>query len=208
MFVLSRKEMYELDQYTTEKIGIPSKKLMENAGEGCSKFIKNLITANSKISIFCGSGNNGGDGFVIARHLKKWKPIIYLLGNPQKMSSETYSNYQLCINLNITIIKLTKVEQLENLQENDLLIDALFGVGLKGAVCDFAAEVIAKINQSQIMVASIDIASGIDADTGNSERAITAKHTFTMAAFKRDQILEEGRKHSGKVQIIDIGIPP
>ncbi len=230
MFVLSRKEMYALDKYTIEKIGIPGKELMENAGKGCAEFIRNeLLTypeemdktlkglsgknpkketfSMSNVTVFCGSGNNGGDGFVIARYLKKWgyKTKIFLLGTPDKMSPETLENYQSCCDLKIDIIQINNAEI--ELSDFDLIVDAIFGVGLKGIVKGWRAELIQVINESKIPVVSIDIASGVDADTGQAEVAVNANHTLTMAAYKYGHFLERGRAKSGKVKVIDIGIP-
>ncbi len=87
MYILSREEMYLLDKETIETIGIPGKELMENAGKGCSEKIQSkFLTEHNKIALFCGSGNNGGDGFVIARYLREWQhePVIFLVGNPAK----------------------------------------------------------------------------------------------------------------------------
>ena len=207
MFVLSRKDMYAIDKFTIEKVGIPGKKLMENAGKGCSEFINDLITPESKIALFCGSGNNGGDGFVIAHYLQNWQhsPEIFLMGNPDKMSEETLSNYHKCEELCIPIYKIE--EKPNDLSEFDLIVDAIFGVGLKGEVKGWQADVINKINSSCRTVVAIDIASGIDANTGQAEIAVDADFTLTMAAMKYGQMLGKGREKSGEVLVINIGVP-
>ena len=207
MFVLSREEMYAIDKFTIENVGIPGQKLMENAGKGCSEFINDLITPGSKIALLCGSGNNGGDGFVIARFLHKWQhfPEIFLMGSTNKMSPETLINYNKCEELGIPINKIEK--ELDDLSEFDLIVDAIFGVGLKGEVRGWQADVISKINESEKTVVAIDIASGIDANTGQAEIAIESDFTLTMAAIKYGQLLGEGREKSGEVLVIDIGIP-
>ena len=207
-YILSREEMYFLDKYTIEKIGIPGKELMENAGKGCSEFIhQELLKPHSKVAIFCGSGNNGGDGFVIARCLKNrgYKICIFLLGNPDKMSPETLENYESCRDLKIDITQINNAEI--ELSEFDLIVDAIFGVGLQGTIKGWKADLIKKINGSNKPVVAIDIASGVDANTGQAEVAINADHTLTMANFKYGHFLEKGREKSGKVKVIDIGIP-
>jgi len=135
MFVLSREEMYAIDKYTIEDIGIPGQELMKNAGEKCSKFINDLISPESKIAIFCGSGNNGGDGFVVARYLHNWKHLskIFLMGSTDKMKSEALINYNRCKELGISITKIEK--EPDDLSEYNLIVDAIFGVGLKGKKC-------------------------------------------------------------------------
>ncbi|MBC8415731.1 MAG: NAD(P)H-hydrate dehydratase [Candidatus Cloacimonetes bacterium] len=208
MYILSREEMYYLDKYTIEKIGIPGKELMESAGKGCSEFIhQKLLKPHSKVAIFCGSGNNGGDGFVIARYLKNWgyKISIFLLGNPDKMSPETLENYESCRDLKIDITQINNAEI--ELSEFDLIVDAIFGVGLQGTIKGWSADLIEKINTSGKTVVAIDIASGVDTNTGQAEVAINADHTLTMANFKYGHFLEKGRERSGKVKVIDIGVP-
>jgi NAD(P)H-hydrate epimerase len=207
MFVLSREEMYAIDKYTIENIGIPGQELMENAGKECSKFINDLILPESKIAIFCGSGNNGGDGFVVARYLHNWKHLskIFLMGSTDKMSPETLINFNRCKELGISINKIEK--EPDDLNDFDLIIDAIFGVGLKGEIKGWQANVINKINESEKTIVAIDIASGIDANTGQAKNAIKAYFTLTMAAMKYGQLLGEGRKKSSEILVIDIGIP-
>ncbi|MBT4332713.1 MAG: NAD(P)H-hydrate epimerase, partial [Candidatus Cloacimonetes bacterium] len=166
MFVLKREEMYAIDKFTIENVGIPGQELMENAGKGCSEFINDLLSPESKIAIFCGSGNNGGDGFVIARYLYNWQhsPAIFLMGNTDKMSPETLSNYDQCKQLGIKIYIIE--EEPDNLSEFDLIIDAIFGVGFKGEIRGWRADVVNEINSADEAVVAIDIASGVDANTG------------------------------------------
>jgi len=207
MFILSREEMYAIDKYTIENIGIPGQELMENAGKECSKFINDLILPESKIAIFCGSGNNGGDGFVVARYLHNRKHLskIFLMGSTDKMSQETLINFNRCKELGISINKIEK--EPDDLYDFDLIIDAIFGVGLKGKIKGWQANVINKINESEKTIVAIDIASGIDANTGSADLAIEADYTLTMAAIKYGQLLGKGRENSGEVIIIDIGVP-
>ncbi len=230
MFVLSREEMYAIDKFTIENVGIPGQELMENAGKGCAEFIKNELLNYSdnvketlkgssrenlkketfsrfKIALFCGSGNNGGDGFVIARYLQNWQysPKIFLMGSTDKMSHETLSNYNKCEELGIPINKIEN--ESDDLSDFDLIVDAIFGIGLKGEVHGWQADVINKINESEKTVAAIDIASGIDANTGQAEIAVEADFTLTMAAIKYGQLLGKGREKSGEVLVIDIGVP-
>ena len=214
MHILSREEMYHLDKYTIEKIGIPGKVLMENAGKGCAENIASeFLHSKDKIALFCGSGNNGGDGFVIARFLRKWNyyPTIFLLGNQDKMTPETKENFDLCDEMNIEIHRFLTIEEWQDFNLDlgfyDLVIDAIFGVGFKGTVRGWIAELIKEINNFGKKIIAIDIASGIDADTGQAEIAVKADQTYTMEAYKYGHFLGKGREKSGYVKIIDIGIP-
>lgn len=232
MYVLSREEMYAFDKYTIEKVGIPGKELMEKAGIGCAEFIRNELLvypqsvketlkassgensgketlARFKVALFCGAGNNGGDGFVIARYLQEWnyKPLIFLLGTPDKMSPETLENYQSCQELKIKIISIDSADFDFDLSEFDLIVDAIFGVGLKGIINGWRAELIERINNSGTTIVAIDIASGVDANTGQAEIAANADFTVTMANYKYGHFLEKGREKSGETLVVDIGIP-
>ncbi|MFO7896526.1 MAG: NAD(P)H-hydrate dehydratase [Candidatus Cloacimonadales bacterium] len=212
--VLSRQEMTFADQYTSEQLKIPGQELMEKAGLGCSKKIRQLLkalkfelSATPKIAIFCGAGNNGGDGFVIARYLVEWgfSCQIFLLGNPEKMSAETKQNYEICQERKIPLLQLS--EQLPELQDFQVVVDAIFGIGLQGQVRGFAAEVIQQINRAQKLCIAIDIPSGVDADTGAGEICSNCYCTLSMAARKYGHLLGQGQRASGEVFVIDIGIP-
>ncbi len=220
MYVLSAKEMYFYDSYTINEMGIPGIKLMENAGKGSFErikeyYLKNIVNDNNaaKIIVFAGTGNNGGDGFVVARYLKEngFNVEVIVTGNPEKMSEETKTNYEKCKNLDIMVIEVQSWEDFRslelNLSEYYLIIDAIFGVGLKGDVQGWKAELINHINEEAKHIVSIDVPSGLNADTGEGKPAIYAEHTFTMAAIKQGMLLENGRKHCGKIEVIDIGMP-
>ena len=212
MYLLSRQQMYDCDRYTIND-GIPGKELMENAGRGSAEYIRDNILSAGEIIIFCGSGNNGGDGFVIARYLCSWdyKVTVILTGKTEKMTSETLENYQSCLDMNITMKTIGSYEDWQALQINitnfSLVIDAIFGIGFKGNLRGWIVQLIAEINDRSKLTVAIDIASGVDADNGAARSAIQADHTLTVAAIKYGSIMEAGKWHSGKITVIDIGIP-
>ena len=215
MYVLSKKQMYQCDHYTINEIGIPGAELMENAGKNCSLFIHNeILNSPADIIVFCGHGNNGGDGFVIARYLKQWghNPQIVITGNPDKMSPETSENYKKCLDLNIKSIVCYNNDDWSNAHINvnnfDIIVDAIFGIGINGDVKGWISKLIEEINNSDVLKISIDIASGLDADNGLSNCCVMTDYTLTMAAYKFGHILDMGRKFSGETFVIDIGIPP
>ncbi|MDP8220385.1 MAG: NAD(P)H-hydrate dehydratase [Candidatus Stygibacter frigidus] len=213
MNLLSRQQMYDCDRDTINEIGIPGKVLMENAGRGSAEYIRDNILNAGKILIFCGSGNNGGDGFVIARYLCSWdyNVTVILTGKTEKMTAETLENYQSCLDLNITMRAISSFETWQALKidiaDYSLVIDAIFGVGLKGNLRGWIVQLAGEINDRSKLTVAIDIASGIDADNGSAQTAIQADHTLTMAAIKYGSIMEAGKWHSGKITVIDIGIP-
>ncbi|MDY6915469.1 MAG: NAD(P)H-hydrate dehydratase [Candidatus Cloacimonadota bacterium] len=214
MYVLSRNEMYFYDKFTMEKIEIPSEVLMENAGRGCSEYLrKNLLLPEANVIIFCGSGNNGGDGFVIARYLKEWGfyPNLVLLGKKEKMSVETLENFRKCKEMHININQINSEQDWKEssvkLSEFEYVIDSIFGIGFRGKIEGWRREIIKNINNAEAIKIAIDIASGIDADTGSAELAVEADYTLAMAAPKYGHYLLPGRIKTGQLQIIDIGIP-
>jgi len=221
MRILSRKEMYFYDKYTIETLGVPALELMENAGKGCAEFIQNELkinhvpdfSKNIRILIFCGSGNNGGDGFVIARYLHEsgYQVELILTGVPEKMSRETRDNYQRCIELKIPLLQINNEQNWQDTQkdlnEYNIIVDAIFGVGFQGTLKWWRKELITEMNNSAALTIAIDIASGTDADTGLAEDSVKADYTLTMAAFKYGHFLGEGREKAGETLVVDIGIP-
>lgn len=210
--ILSRDEMYFYDNHTISKLKIPGAVLMENAGRNCSEYIQtNLLKPKSKVGIFCGTGNNGGDGFVIARLLKQLghQITVFLLGSPKKMSQESAENKSKCLQLSIPIQIIETEADWENtkLLSFDLVVDSIFGIGFKGEVAGWRKKLIEKLNDLNTIRVSIDIASGVDADTGQVVTGFKADYTLTMAAAKYGHFLGMGRNHTGKLEIIDIGIP-
>lgn len=214
MYVLSRQEMYYLDRYTIEEIGIPSRQLMEDAGKGCSEFIRQqLLQDGGRIILFCGHGNNGGDGLVTARYLQEWgyECQIVLIGDPARMSPETGNNFRLCQKMTINIIPVSNWQQWQqygiDINKFDLIVDAIFGIGFRGKISGWLRDIVTEINSVPVMTLSVDIASGLDADTGIADLAIRADYTLTLAAMKYGHVLGEGRILSGEMAVIDIGIP-
>ncbi len=207
MFILSREEMQELDRHTMEDFGIPSSVLMENAGKSCAeKIIEDIEDDEPFFGIFCGHGNNGGDGFVIARWLDSagYSVGIVFVGDEEKMTPETRTNYELCRKLDIPFFEFDK----ENLPDFDMIIDAIFGIGFHGEMREEYQKVIHWINESPAEVYAIDIPSGLDANTGEGDWAIVADETMTMAAPKYGHFLCDGGACTGELTVIDIGIPP
>lgn len=216
MFVLSPEEMKNLDKYTIQNVGIDGLVLMENAGKKAAEIIElNLIEKRSPIAVICGTGNNGGDGLVIARWLHNHNYIVncYVIGDKTKLSPSAKKNYEILDNFNCRLTFIENRDQLERYQtglvQNNIFIDAIFGIGLKGKIKGFRRELIEFINRKAEITIAIDIASGVDAQNGNiANVAINADYTITMAAMKYGHILYPGRENSGQVYIVDIGISP
>jgi len=208
-YVISREQMYQLDQRTMQEFPISSQVLMEIAGLKATQKIVDLFPINKyRYLILTNHGNNSGDGFVIARWLKNMSADVEILflGDEQKMSPETKNNYQLCKKLECQFISL---EELSNNQilPNTLVIDSLFGIGFQGLLKEPFYSLITEINNLNLPRVSIDIPSGMNANTGEVKLAFKADYTFTMAAVKQGMLLNAAPFYCGKIDIIDISIP-
>ncbi len=174
--------------------------LMKRAGTNCAKKIyKSKL--NSKFIVLCGPGNNGGDGLVISKVLKKLNQnvILYCLG-PNTYKGDAIIAY--------TKNRLTKNNYNDlNIPKNSIIIDCIFGIGLKRKVKGIYKKIIKKVNSSKQHVISIDIPSGINGNNGKiMGEAIKADNTYTLHAKKIGLTVNAGMKYSGKISIIDIGI--
>lgn len=214
--VVTAAEMREKDRYTIEDIGVPGVVLMENAGRAVSRVILSKLegVTDPLVYVFCGKGNNGGDGFVVARHL--WNEGVYVrvfcTEAEDQISGDARVNYNILKNMKLPIEfirSLDDVHELEN-EPPDMLVDALLGTGIKGAVKGFTGELIDFINQNiETTVVAVDLPSGLNASTPEvAGSAIRANITVTMALPKRCHTLYPAKNYVGELYIADIGIPP
>lgn len=184
---------------------IPQIVLMENAGRSVADEIKDI---SNSFLILCGSGNNGGDGFVIARWLKKFKKNVkVIIFNDDFKTNETKTNFQLLKVFEVEIEKFEKQKFLEDVKNYEVIVDAIFGTGFKGSLKDNyydAVEISNNLNKIRI---AIDIPTGVNGENGFVENiAFKSDLTFTFAFEKLGHYLFEGKIHSGKIKVIDIGI--
>ncbi len=200
----------------SEYLGVSKLLLMENAGAALAKVIGDIVEGSTRVLFICGLGNNGGDGMVAARHLSgNYHVTIYLLGEEGKVRTEE-ANYNLSIikSLKYTVkLKFFRgLHDLEKLKEeisnSDVIIDAIFGTGLKGDIRSPFKEVIETINNSGKKVIAVDIPSGLNPDTGQVHGiAIKAYSTITFHKAKRGLIKKGAEKYVGKLYVASIGIP-
>ena len=213
MKFVSSLQMKEIDRKATEKYGIPSLVLMENAGRGIADEAQIMIKDKTgKIIVFCGYGNNGGDGFVAARHLanRGYCVEVYLAGRNKTMSSDAEINFRILENIKVKINKIKAQSQINRISFNKakLIIDAIFGIGVKGELDIFYQCLIEKINESKIPVLAVDVPSGLDADSGVAlPVAIKARRTLAMGLMKKYFLNPSARKFTGKVAVVDISLP-
>ncbi len=212
--VVTSDEMREMDRYTIQDLGVPGVVLMENAGVGIFRIIREMYGDVEGLSafIFCGKGNNGGDGFVIARHL--WDAgahvKIFIAGADEDIKGDARINFDIVQKLNIPHHFVSKLQDFEDKIDPspDLIVDALLGTGIKGAVRGFFKEVIRYINEFKRPIVSVDVASGLNADTPAVEGdVVQADVTVTMALPKICHIFYPARNYVGELFVADIGIP-
>jgi NAD(P)H-hydrate epimerase len=218
--IMSRDQVRAFDAFAINEIKIPGVVLMENAGRITAELTANLLDQSNSASaaIICGYGNNGGDGFVIARHLlnKGFNVTTILLGNPQKITHDAGINYNALKNMGHKIHEIDPASQTapENLlaliKNTDIIVDAIFGTGLKGPVRENYCQIFETINSLNKIVVAVDIPSGLDCDTGQIlSSAIKANYTVTFAAMKKG--LAENKnaiKYTGPITVASIGINP
>lgn len=211
MKILSASQLREVDKLTIENEPISSIELMERASSACSDWVTHNFTTMTNFAVFCGSGNNGGDGLAIARILKQkhYTVTVYILSN-SVYSDNVESNFELWQRINGNTISIKSEEDFPNLKdENLVVIDCLFGSGLNRNIKGLAANLIQHINKFQKEVIAIDIPSGMYVDnnaTNLHSTIITATHTLSLELPKLALILPENREKSGQMHIIPIGL--
>ena len=203
------KEMKELDSRAMEERGIPASFLMENAGKAIAAEAMKMIKKGT-IFVFCGYGNNGGDGFVACRHLllNGYPVETFLVGDPKPFSPETQANYRALVALKHTPSVISDVKSIEGLPSPDLIIDAIFGIGLRGIPDEFFLNLIDRINGFGCSVIAADVPSGLDADTGKPlGSTVRATKTVTMGYPKIGFQNPAAKEYLGEVICADIGLP-
>ena len=212
MKVSSVSEMRELDRTAIEKFGIKEELLMENAGDATYfVLLKEFGIGGKKFLIFCGSGSNGGDGFVIARklHSNGGDVKIFVLGDPKKFKGAAKTNLDIVSRLPIEIRQVESIESIRSdISHCDAIIDAIFGTGLIRNVEGVYRDVVKLINSSGKTVFSADIPSGVNGDTGEVMGiAIVADYTVTYGLPKIGNVLFPGYYHCGKLYVTHISFP-
>ena len=216
MKVATAEEMQELDRKAIETYRIPGIVLMENAGRGAAEVISETFPDlhKKKIAIIAGKGNNGGDGFVIARYLlNNGIPVrVYLLTDPKGLRGDAETNFNVFHRMKGEVISVPSSKEYikvkRDLERFDILVDGIFGTGLDAEVRGYYREVIDHLNMLQKPIVAIDIPSGLDADTGKPlGAAIRASLTITFGLPKIGHLIPPGLDYVGEVKVIDIGIP-
>jgi ADP-dependent NAD(P)H-hydrate dehydratase / NAD(P)H-hydrate epimerase len=217
MRIVTSAEMREMDRLAIEKIGLPGIVLMENAARGAAGmfFDRFRPAPGSRVLVFCGKGNNGGDGFAVARRLSQaaLRPSVILLAPSSQVRGDALTNLEIIRRMeDIEVIEITTAAEMNKCRRHiegcDYIIDAIFGTGLNSEVEGVSRKAIDAINSAEKPVMSIDIPSGLNADNGNiMGAAVKADLTVTFGFPKIGQLIFPGADLVGRLVCVDIGIP-
>ncbi len=211
---LTRDQVRDVDRRAIEEYGMPGVVLMENAGRGAAECLLQF-GVRGPVVICCGKGNNGGDGYVIARHLDLYAVDVHVLlfAHPKSLEGDAATNYHILARSGLPIEvhadSPLDVEALRRrLSEAEWIVDALFGTGLRGPIRSPLDAVIDAINSSGKSVLAVDIPSGLDCDTGRPlGPTVKATHTATFVAMKKGFAAASAEEWTGDVSVISIGVP-
>jgi len=225
---LTRDQARQIDRLAMDRLGIPGVVLMENAGVNATDVVTGMLEAigGNKVAIVCGGGNNGGDGYVIARHLHNAgrKVVVYNASDPSKLAGDAAINYGICLRMGIKLMRCDDaqalVEQSPHWSAAEVVVDALLGTGFNASrgMGGHAAAVIDAMNAARAkrvsggagpMVLAVDVPSGLDCDSGAAAQpTVRADATVTFVARKAGFESADAQAHLGEVFVVGIGVPP
>lgn len=217
--VMTREEVRAVDGWAINTLGVPGVVLMENAGRSCAELIEEKLRDinDPKVCIFCGTGNNGGDGYVIARHLinNNIRVTVVICGDPAKIKGDARINLDILQRMDQPIEQFNPGD--DNVSERivgltadtDMLVDAVFGTGLKGRLRDEYIHLIECMNARPCPIFAVDIPSGLDCDSGEPlGAAIQAAWTVTFVAVKKGFTSSNAPSYTGEILVASIGVNP
>jgi len=215
--ILTAQQMRRIDRRTIRDFGIPEIVLMENAGAQTAAFLARTFPemAARRLLFLCGRGNNGGDGFVAARHLHgRGIPFeVILFGRRSDVGGSAAVNLKTLLRLGVRPVEVTgppawrRAKRL--LERADLVVDAILGTGLSRPVTGFLARVFDDVNAADVEVVAVDVPSGLSGDTAAVPgRCIAADHTVTFARPKMPHLFPPAEALCGDLHVVDVGIPP
>jgi NAD(P)H-hydrate epimerase len=214
MKILNAEQMRNIDRRTTERFGVPSIVLMENAAAAVVEAMFERYPDSDRVALVCGTGANGGDGFAVARHLENRGvvPVIIVVGERSSIRGDARINLEVCQRLGIPIYDVRRADDVEtalaHAADADLLIDAIFGTGLNRAPAGIQADVIRALAELRIPVLAVDLPSGTNASSHEPfDPCVQAEVTVTFAAPKLCHVFEPAARYCGEVIVADITIP-
>lgn len=211
---LTREEVRAVDRYAIEVLGIPGVVLMENAGRNVAEVVARMLRRNSsrRVAVVAGAGNNGGDGYVVARHLslRGYDPTTFLLVAEESITGDARIHLDILRRLELNVQPVPETSRLaEMLRKYDVIVDALGGTGIRGPLRSDLAAAVEQINAAGKPVVAIDIPTGLDCDTGQAPGpCVRAAVTVTFVARKRGFDHPASLAWTGIVIVADIGVDP
>ncbi len=212
MPTLTREQVRQIDRRAIEEFALPGIVLMENAGRGAAELLHREVI-DGPVVICCGKGNNGGDGFVIARHLQLFGHEVHILlfADPASLEGDALTNYRVA---SAARIPLTIVDEpgtssvTQRLASAAWIVDALLGTGVTGSVREPFLTAIEQINQASRPTLAVDVPSGLDCDTGwPAGTCVRATLTATFVAMKTGFTEPHAQEFTGPVHVVSIGVP-
>jgi NAD(P)H-hydrate epimerase len=214
MKIVTAEQMRNIDRRATERFGVPSIVLMENAAAAVVDAVFEHFADAERIAIFCGTGQNGGDGFAIARHLENRGvvPIVFVVGDRSHCTGDAATNLAICERLSLPMYDVTDADSLEDALvhagDADVVVDAIFGTGLNRPAEGVFADTIRSVNELGLPIVAVDVPSGMNASSSTLlDPAIRAMLTVTFAAPKVCHVFEPAAVNCGEVVVADICIP-
>ncbi len=215
MKIVTGEQMNQVDRITIDERGIAGSELMENAGHQVARRVLRLSAVSGKqnVLVICGSGNNGGDGFVVARrlHEKGLSVQVAMAFKEKKLSGDAAAKFKLMPDVipKTFLLPDPKKKLPSLLDEADLIVDAIFGTGFKGELKEDYIDIISLVNSSDDRIIAVDIPSGVESDTGRVViAAIECNETVTFGLPKLGCVLYPGASYCGRLSVVDIGFPP
>ncbi|NLS91485.1 MAG: NAD(P)H-hydrate epimerase [Planctomycetaceae bacterium] len=210
---LTREQSRQVDRIAMEVYGFSGLVLMENAGRGVADYLERL-GIDGTVVICCGRGNNGGDGFVIARHLdlRGYQTRVLLYCDPAQLAGDAAANFRILEKTDVPIHPCYENSDADGLQTHlagaSWIVDALLGTGARGEPRPPLDSVIDRLNASGIPILAVDVPSGLDCDTGEpSEHTVRAAHTCTFVTAKVGYLNPNARPYLGELHVLSIGTP-
>ena len=218
-FTLTREQVRELDYRAIHGFGVPGVVLMENAGRGCAELLMTLNPSRKAVVILSGPGNNGGDGFVMARHLdnRGWPVSVHVFAKNNETAHDADVYFDLLFTAGIPFTQYhpdyfdSRQQELflKNAMSREAwIVDALFGTGLSRPFSHPFHWLVDRVNNSGFPVLAVDLPSGLDCNSGEPlGHTIKAAHTATFIAWKRGFLNPQSREWTGEIHTVDIGAP-
>lgn len=206
--VVTCEEMKQIEQEAANK-GLSYYQMMENAGTGAAVFINTTQAVDGKrIFVFCGKGNNGGDGFVVARKLHEYGAIVsIIIADGEPKTGDSIKNKKLCEKLKIPFLSVSEALDLLGKHLPAIIIDAVYGTGFRGSLKEEIRKITREINKIESTVYALDIPSGLNGDSGEADKdTVKANYTTVFHRYKPAHLMEQGKKWCGMSVVIDIGI--